>query len=262
MFKTAVYASSDESFLKTLAQLELIGLSKDSVFFADSRRFTRLDLINQNVGQWLLFIDHDCVLSGDVKEQIVQLLPRYRDAGGVVIAGLYENSVPATRLQRTHNWIANAWLEFSYPSRARSAARLTEIGEPAIQPVQPLILGGCFLVRTERVIEGVLPQDMWGAEDKLLAQILKQNRLNFYFHPEIKMKHNTTSRWSHFLRRAWLHGKNDIDYGITISGRRRYSEWLRKIASADFDLTALILLHFCIQKTARQVQQILRTNTR
>lgn len=246
MFKTAVYASTDESFQKVAVGLRALGLAEDSICFADSRRFTRLDIINQNVGSWILFIDHDCVLQADVKDKIIQLLSAYQSQSGVVITGLYENPQAATQLQRAHNWIANTWLEMSYTNVAMSPA--------------PLVLGGCFLVRSPSLVPGVLPQDMWGAEDKLLAKLLKQNQLKFYFHPEIRMKHDTSKSWMHFLRRAWLHGQNDMAYETKTSDRLRYSVWLRKIASADFDLVALILLHFCIQKTAMRVRRVLRTN--
>ncbi len=248
MFKTAVYASADESFQKKSLELEALGLKKDLIYFADSRRFTRLDVINRHVGEWVLFIDHDCSLDSPTKEKILQLLTEYQGESSAVVAGLYENPRPATRLQRAHNWIANAWLESSYADGTPGEA--------------PLVLGGCFLVRVSNAVTGNLPQDMWGAEDKLLARILKHNGAKFYFHPEIKMKHNTSSSWNHFLRRAWLHGLNDVDYAIKTSARLRYSAWLKKIASADSDLTVLVLLHFCIQKTATLIRQILRMNKR
>ncbi len=243
MFKVAVYASNDESFQKTAAQLQITGFEKNVLYFADSRQQTRLDVINQNVGQWVLFIDHDCALSPLTRDALVRLTHRYEEAGAVVLAGLYENPVPSTRLQRAHNWIANTWLELSFQ-----------------QLNQPVILGGCFLIRTNNSISGVLPQDMWGAEDKLLARLLNENAVSFFFHPEIKMKHNTSKGWMHFFRRAWLHGQNDLTNFVEETNGHRYSAWLKKIASADLDLTALILLHFCIQKTAKQVQQVLRTN--
>lgn len=245
MFKIAIYASGEESFQKTAGELQILGFTREALYFADSRKQTRLSAINQNVGQWILFIDHDCVLSASMRREVDKLIQRYDESGTVVLAGLYENPVPATRLQRAHNWIANKWLELSFQDLN-----------------QPVILGGCFLIRTKNSISGVLPQDMWGAEDKLLARLLHENGVSFFFHPELKMKHNTSKDWLHFFRRAWLHGQNDSvgDEKKTIG--HRYSAWLKKIASADFDLTALILLHFCIQKTAKQVQQVLRTSKR
>lgn len=243
MFKVAVYASEIESFQKTALRLEALDFQKDAIHFADSRRFTRLDVINQNVGQWIFFIDHDCELQATSLAEIAKLVQSYHDEKGVVVAGLYENPQQATILQRAHNWIANTWLTFSYSN-----------GD------EPLILGGCFLVRAPSPVVGLLPQDMWGAEDKKLAQILKQNKMKFFFHPEVKIKHNTSKSWMHFVRRAWLHGRNDIDYGASASSDQTLLAWLKKIASADFELIAPILLHFCIQKTAKQVRQILRTN--
>lgn len=243
MFKVAVCASSEASFREVSASLHELGFLTDQIVFADSSRLSRLDVINQHIDQWLFFIDHDCRLSFAHQKQIESLIQLYQAESTPVVSGLYLNPKMASQLQRAHNWIANTWVELSY--------QLAK---------QPVLLGGCFLVRVQHKISGELPHDLWGAEDKKLAQILHQNKATFHFHPEVQVLHETNGHWGHFLRRAWLHGQNDVEGRFEFSGGRRYSGWLKKIVSADFDLIGLILLHFCIQKTAKQVQLILRKN--
>ena len=235
-FKVVIFCSDETLFLKKQKYLNQLGISSERVFFGNSGRFTRIALINQNRGQWLLFLDHDCELTPLALKAIASLPEESRHP--MVFAGRYLNPEGAAWLQKGHNFIANGWLEQSY-LREQSPK---------------LILGGIFLVFCNIKIPNFENEMIWGAEDKILSY--EMHRLNFEFRllPDFAVVHSTSPKLLHFLKRAWLHGINDSKYITENKNAANYPYWIRRIGFANLHLVFLILLHFCIQKMALLIQ--------
>lgn len=243
MFKVVVFASEISIFNARKAELE--ALLPGCILWCDSTKQCRGDFINQHIGMWLLFLDHDCFVSGETLENI-KILIRTRSAyGDVVFSGRYLNSESAGYLQRAHNFIANTWLEQSFAFAAQNS----------------LMLGGVFLVHSTKKIVFKYQDRFWGAEDKVLSYELSQQGFNFSFLENFRVRHETTGTLNHFLNRAYLHGKNDVIYLKTSNNKISYRFWIQKIGFANASLLPLILLHFCIQRAALWFQKARQTNT-
>jgi len=243
MFKIIIYCDTLKDFQRQKGLLAGDCLIGADIIFGDSKLKTRELLINENLNSWLLFLDHDCLpTTAAVKE--INKVTASAEAGAVVYAGLYENPVNASALQEAHNLIANTWLEQSY---------LDPLGEA-------LVLGGIFLIFSSVTVQ-IPPQKFWGAEDKLLAKHLKDAGYRMQLLKEMKVTHDTSKSFLHFLRRAVLHGRNDAIY-FGKEGRSKVSYWIQKTDFSNLRLTPLVLLHFCIQKGAKAVQKVLRMNKR
>ena len=244
MYKIVVYAFDESSFNINKILLEKLNITSDSVIWCKSSIETRSSLINKNLNTWLLFLDHDCRINQNILELVAQVILEKdfekKPMLNMVYSGQYKNSNTSNYLQKTHNFIANTWLKQSYIS-----ARYSK-----------LILGGVFLIfSTQKIIkEGELL--FWGAEDKKLAYVL--NEMNYLIVPleGLEVLHETNATLKHFIKRAYLHGKNEIKYINKCQNKINYYFWIRKIGFANLNLLPLILLHFCIQRVALIVQKI------
>ena len=235
-FTTVVYASDEASYLMSRDGLKAIGI--DTVVWCDARKYSRIDVINQNLNTWLLFLDHDCSLSAESFRLIQQVAER-NPGHSVVFAGVYSNLKNSSYLQRVHNFIANSWLQQSYA-----------------QPKQnKLVLGGAFLAFAMHEIK-IDHKIFWGAEDKFLSYQFSNMNFKINLLNEFSVLHNTSRSIKHFVRRAYLHGKNDIMYISEDKNKINYLFWIRKIGFANLNLLPLITCHFCIQRSAELIQKI------
>lgn len=234
-----IYASDELKFANNKKQLIELGYSSDKVLFADSKQFTRLDIIKKNLHQLLFFMDHDCMLN---KEQslVLNSLANKMTPKNQIVAGVYADSPDSQPLQKAHNWIANTWLKESYENKAK----------------YPVMLGGVFLVYANDVnFEKDLGVGVWGAEDKHLARVLKNAEFDFMYEPQLQVVHETTLSIKHFLKRAYLHGVNDVKYFTQYPQGSSFLYWLRKIDYSDVRLVALVALHFFVQRVAKIFQK-------
>lgn len=245
MFKIVIFASDRAVFIERKA--ELIGLTVPAlnILWCDSLKQSRGEFIGRHVGEWLLFLDHDCFVSSETLKKLADLIREQTQAGDVVFSGRYINSESAGYLQRGHNFIANTWLEQSY----------------AVGSQNSLILGGVFLVHCLRKPVFSQAERFWGAEDKMLSYELSQQGFSVRFSEAFSVRHETTGSLKHFLKRAYLHGKNEVKYFRTNNNKISYRFWIQKIGFANASLLPLILLHFCIQRAGLWFQKARQMNT-
>ncbi len=232
--KIVVFAEETASFLNKKSELETLGLSPDDILWCDSRSCCRGEFINRTQNQWLFFIDHDCQISASLLQKIHLIISKSSGLSNVVYCGSYLNPASPSYLQRGHNFIANVWLEQSYTSDVYNK----------------LLLGGVFLIYASGTIDYPKGGLFWGAEDKVLSYRLTDQGFDMQYTKDLAVVHNTSSSILHFLKRAFLHGKNDVKYFQTNKNKINYRFWIRKIGFANLNLLPLILLHFCIQRAA------------
>lgn len=242
-----IFASDEVSFINNKEKLLHLGYFSQKIIFANSNEKTRLDVIKENPDEWLFFMDHDCFLTQSQSQILNKAVDKLKIEGtqSRIVAGLYANTKQSSLIQKTHNWIANTWLSASYDE-----------GDAF-----PLLLGGVFLVYSNGVVVAKdLSVKVWGAEDKYLALMLQQAGFKFSFNPELQVQHITTKSFKHFVRRAYLHGVNDVKYFTQYPRGSNFLYWLRKIDSLDVRLVALVVLHFFVQKVAKIFQIIRQLN--
>ena len=248
MFKIVIFASESAVFAERKA--ELIGLTVPalSILWCDSSKQSRGEFISGNVGLWLLFLDHDCFVTPETLKKIASLIREQAQAqvqiGDVVISGRYLNSKTAGYLQQGHNFIANTWLEQSY----------------AIDSQNSLILGGVFLIHCLKEPVFNQKESFWGAEDKMLSYELTAQGFSVKFSESFGVRHETTGTLKHFLKRAYLHGKNEAKYFSNNNNKISYRFWIQKIGFANANLLPLILLHFCTQRAGLWFQKARQVN--
>lgn len=235
-FKIFIFTAESSTFLLRKESPEFSELKRDNILWADSSKNSREFYLNENLGQWLFFMDLDCQLGPQTLYAINDIIEKANSTENMIFAGVYENPDSRHLLQRVHNFIANGWLEHSFVQ-----------GEE-------VLLGGVFLIRSRVKIEQPT-KIFWGAEDKGLALILKKQNFIFSFRRDLKVIHHTSKSFRHFVRRAWLHGVNDIHYLPQTNSGVNFRYWLRKVDFADLALVLLIVFHFCIQKAGLQFQK-------
>lgn len=244
MFKVVVFALDFSAFNKKKQELETLLAGAGTVLWCNSSCQTRGSIINEHTGSWLFFMDYDCIMGQKTLDCIKRLIAVETAPRNLVYSGLYENPHSPSYFQKVHNFIANTWLEQSYSTMGNNK----------------LILGGVFLIYSTKKIKNFENILFWGAEDKALSYELNSLKYKMSYVKELSVQHNTSSSYKHFLKRAYLHGVNDVIYIQTGSNKDRinYQFWIRKIGFANLDLSPLVLLHFCIQKTAMLIQKVLR----
>ena len=146
--KVFIFTGEIEIFLQRKTSMELAGVGNDMIIWADSSKFSRQHYINSNLNEWLFFLDHDCHPGPDTFAVIENLLPTENSVSRA-FAGRYENPESPSWLQKTHNFIANGWLEHSFL-----------FGEG-------VLLGGVFLIFSTVKIDSA--SVFWGAEDKAVS---------------------------------------------------------------------------------------------
>lgn len=245
--KIVIYANQ----LSDYENLKNYLLQQDSNFgpiiFCDSKSQTRGEVICQFKNQWLYFLDSDCYPKPESLKHIMQLI-KTEEKKSVVISGLYHNPSHGRYLQKVQNKISNVWLSLSYE----------------LDYKYKNLLGGNFLIfnKSDLAVESAnVSKLFWGAEDLFLGHLLADNGFQFLKDEKIAVEHKTSYAFKHFIRRAWLHGVNEIKYierSKAGSNRIKYFVWLRRFGSQDLFLFPAIFLHFCIQKLAKLTQIILQ----
>jgi hypothetical protein len=242
-----IFASDEAKFINNKEKLVQLGYSSQKIIFADSKKKTRLDVIKENSSEWLLFLDHDCILTKSqsvILNTIISNLNFDRPKNQIV-AGLYANSKQSNSIQKAHNWIANTWLNASYIETSKF----------------PSLLGGVFLIFSDGVVDATdLGVGVWGAEDKYLALKLQQVGFKFSYKPELQVEHLTTKSLKHFFKRAYLHGVNDAKYFNRYPQGSNFLYWLCKIDYLDVRLVVLVVLHFFVQRAAKIFQTFRQMN--
>lgn len=244
MFKIVIFTPDSAVFAERKAELLGLSVSVSNILWCDSLKYSRGEFIASHVGLWLLFLDHDCFINSATLVKIANLIREQGQVGDIVFSGRYLNSDGAGYFQRGHNFIANTWLEQSYAFGTQNC----------------LILGGVFLIHCVR--KPVFTQTrFWGAEDKMLSYELGQQGFSVQFSEAFSVRHETTGSLSHFLKRAYLHGKNEVKYFSTNNNKISYRFWIQKIGFANANLLPLILLHFCIQRAGLWFQKVRQMST-
>lgn len=245
MFKIVIFTSDPAVFAERKAELAGLTVPAQNIIWCDSLKQTRAEFISHHVGIWMLFLDHDCFVNSETLRKIADLIREQPQPGNIVFSGRYLNSEGAGYLQRGHNFIANTWLEQSYAFGSQNC----------------LILGGVFLIHCLR--EPVFSKQgrFWGAEDKMLSYELNQQGFSIQFSEAFSVRHETTGSLKHFLKRAYLHGKNEVKYCRTNNNKISYRFWIQKIGFANANLLPLILLHFCIQRAGLWFQKARQMST-
>lgn len=256
MYKIVINALDESSFVKKKNELEELFIitdsrsnsELDSIIWCNSSSQTRVSVINNNIKTWLLFLDYDCYISLEVLDHMVQLMKETRENHDIVYAGSYINPIGVNYMQKAHNFIANTWFEQSYS--------VLEFNKLSYKPNYKLILGGVFLIHSTQKIADYENTLFWGAEDKALSYALNVLNYQISYVKEFKVHHNTSGSLFHFFKRACLHGKNEVRYIKKNKNNTNYLFWIRRIGFANLNLMPLILLHFCIQRTAGLVQKV------
>lgn len=245
MIKVVIYASNEDEFKKCQSYALSSGIAKEDIIFCDSTQRSRLDIIQSNISQWLLFIDSDCEIDSSLVHNIFDIIRRSSKDTDVVFSGFYSDPQNSRYLQRAHNFIANMWLEESYLD-----------GKPF-----PYILGGIFLVfNTGKNFKIQNHSHFWGGEDKLMSYLLFKNGFQIVNTKQLQIKHVTSASVIHFLRRAWLHGANEVKYFNFLKIKKNYLFMIRKVGFLNLYLLPPVLIHFCIQRVALIFQKILQVN--
>lgn len=242
MFKVVIFATDISAFVKKKDELKAFFIRDESIVWCNSSCQTRGAIINEYINTWLLFLDYDCVVDRSTLDCIEQLIAKEPSPGNLVYAGVYRNPASASYIQKAHNFIANTWLEQSYSSKKCAK----------------FILGGVFLIyntQVNKIFNNIL---FWGAEDKALSYELNSLKYKISYVKELSVQHYTNSTYKHFLKRAYLHGANEVKYLKNNKSRISYRFWIRKIGCVNLHLLPLVLLHFCIQKMAMLIQKVLR----
>lgn len=239
MFKIIIFSADEDTFLKKKYDLEKMAIRSENIIWCDSGKRNRIAFINDFVDQWLFFIDYDCVICQDVLDCIRKLISLSVNPSNLVFAGSYSNPIAASYFQKAHNFIANSWLEQSYSGKDYK-----------------LILGGVFLIYSSQMIKNDEEILFWGAEDKFLSHRLNELKFKMNHINELSVLHETNSSCWHFLRRAYLHGRNEVKYIKNNKNKISYLFWIRKIGFVNLSLLPLVLLHFCIQKAAKLIQTV------
>ena len=242
-----IYAAEEASFKESQKKLLNLGYRQEQIVFANSNLNTRLDFIKKYNGQYLFFLDHDCMLTELQSKQLKKILDEKINEGqkNWVVTGLYANANGARPLQKTHNWIANNWLSCSYENNNKF----------------PLLLGGVFLIYSVISAFGDdLEVGEWGAEDKHLAILLSKAQFKFQFNANLQVEHLTKNSFRHFVRRAYKQGINDVKYFTQSSQSSTALCWLRKIDFLDVRLVLLVLLHFLVLISAKSIQKVRQLN--
>lgn len=241
MFKVIIYTTDEKIFLSRQAQLIDLGLESNQVIHANSDQTTRLEVINSNLNQWLFFMDHDCYLDRVTIKKIKDFVLKKNDFYNIVVAGLYKNPDQAKAMQQAHNFIANHWVMSSFEANDSK---------------NRYIVGGSFLIKANNKIHVDELDNFWGAEDKYLSIVLKNSDFKFYLEKDILVTHATNPRFWHFIKRSYLHGKNDILYLKQKKNNTNYLYWLKNIDFSNLNLVFLVLLHFLTLQLARNIQKI------
>lgn len=241
-----IFSNNQESFEQCKKNIQFP--FPHSIYFCDSQKVNRLSFLKNNLNSWVLFIDSDCHLIDSTKEELVIFLTQDGHKKNLILSGKYKNPNASFYLQRTHNFIANTWVNF-YHRLEKSEAQL---------------LGGIFLIFThEKIIAGLDNKIcFWGSEDKYLGYQLKSAGYNIAFQPKFCAIHETSKQWGHFLRRAFLHGFNDhhTEKLKLMQVFTKIKFWLFELQNEDFLLAPAVLLHFLILGLGKLFQKILRMN--
>ncbi len=241
--KFVIVAQSESSF--QLCRQQLLALGFSNVIWCDARLKERRDLINENLQQWLCFLDHDCSLTAKDLALLMLRAEEEKTGANKILAGRYRTPRGAGYFQRVHNLIANLWLEHSYTGSGGK-----------------FFLGGAFLVFATQPIPPSVAPRLWGAEDKLLAFDLTRSGFDIELMENFSVDHLTSSSATHFVKRAWLHGVNEVKYLPAEKKRKlNFLFLLQKVGFAELYLLPLVVLHFCIQKGAKSVQKVRQRST-
>lgn len=239
----AVFAQTESSYELVRSDLVNWGISLHQIKWCNPSRQSRYGFIQEHQNQWLCFLDHDCRLKGDSLQVLADIVSSEKSTvKGVVYSGYYVNPSKASYLQKAHNLIANTWVEHSF--RPESKTRF--------------FLGGAFIVKSDNELPDLdfyKKDDFWGAEDKYLSYLLQDNGFKINSLSNFTLEHSTTSSWYHFIRRAFLHGRNESKLSQYPHENVSYDFWLRRVGVSGLYLWPAILLHFCIQRVARLTQK-------
>lgn len=241
-FYVVVVAQNDESFQGCVRHLSDLGFSNDKVIWCNPATESRLDIIQNYKNTWLCFLDHDCRLNQNTIDTLNNLIEEAASDVKAVYAGQYTNSLKSGYLQKAHNFIANGWMAHSFdqPRHVR------------------FFLGGAFLIRSEGDFSEYAFENFWGAEDKYLAYVLQEKGFSVLKSEGFLVEHNTSSKFIHFVRRAYLHGLNEKKNKFHRKEKISYWFWLRRFDSSNLYLLPPVVFHFCIQKAARLMRKVLR----
>lgn len=238
--KVYIFAGENRTFQIRKSSAEFSEFRGLNVLWADSSVKSREYYINENIGEWLFFIDHDCHLDLSTLAVVKEIIVTAEISENLIFTGQYTDPSTPALLQRAHNFIANSWLEHAYIE-----------GNGAL-------LGGVFLIRSNVKIDEPF-EIFWGAEDKGLALKLKGLNFKFSHRKELRVIHHTSKSFGHFFRRAWLHGKNEIyllpQTSNQSSGGINCRFWIRKVDFADLLIMPLIALHFFVQRAGLLFQK-------
>ncbi len=224
---------------------------ENTTLYLNSQKNHRSYAFLQFPQHWLLFLDHDCQLSKELLQLIQRQLPELDSS--TVYAGFYKNPENASLLQRTHNYICNAWLKKH--SENLNSKRF---------------LGGFFLVHSnKRLIELAheqYSQDLfWGAEDDFLACALREKYLyTIQLRDEWFATHHTSSSLRHFLRRAFWQGWNKDKYLKANNKKTTKDSFVdcSNLLKQEKGIVVLALVHFAILSLAEKLHTIVRMSRR
>lgn len=237
MMKIFVYSSSVTKYKNNI----LCSIKPDDIVFCDSNCISRESAIYSNPNQWILFVDDDCIVEDDLFNHVKSIIQKSPNPRDLVYSGVYKNSNEANYIQRVHNFVANLWCQSSYANGSN----------------YPYILGGIFLVHaTDKKFSFDQKKQFWGAEDKLMSINLKDNGFVILRDESLQVTHLTNKSFLHFLKRAWLHGINEVKYLKKFNNVINYQFLIRNIGFANIHYVPLVGVHFFVQKLAILFQKV------
>lgn len=264
-YTVCIYAADENSFSARKQQIQNLCIAKN-IEWCPSQITSREHFFLLRPNEFIVFLDADCepdicffqnieqVLSSSVFNNVCKLS---KPAGcSVIVSGIYKNNNQSSYLQKVHNVISNIWIRQFYEVKMKPRC----------------FLGGVFIVYHQlkmtklEIHKYFKVTQLWGGEEKMLSQVLINNPFNFEFHlnTNLAVTHLTRSGLKHFLRRAWLHGKNEIyllDFDKEYKEKSRVKKivfnlnllnyWIQNI---PWGLSVGVFLHFLIQRVAKIFQ--------
>lgn len=181
-------------------------------------------MYNRARGQWVYFLDEDCVLPDP--NFVARMEKFFDDRVPLAFGGGYLSSLNDGIFQNAYNQLTNSWLQLH--SAGGSALPVAgNFGLPKLSS------GGADFP--------FVSHSVFGAEEISLKENLKKFDLEFHFDEALSVRHTSKKDWRCFYQRAWLHGHG---HSQKQTWRRRTWHFTHGIFSAPGWRTSLAMVSY------------------
>lgn len=263
-YTVCIYAAHEDVFNARKQQIQNLCIAQN-IEWCPSQKMSREHFFLLRPKEFIVFLDADCEPDIYFFQNIEQVLSHFLykvcelsepAECSVIVSGVYKNNNQSSYLQKVHNLISNVWIRQFYEIKMKPRC----------------FLGGVFIVYHQlqmtklEVLECFKTTQFWGGEEKMLSQVLINSPFNFKFHlnTNLAVAHFTRPGFKHFLKRAWLHGKNEC-YLLDFDKEYKEKSGVQKLIfnlnllnywkqNITLDLSVGVFLHFLIQRFAKIFQ--------